>query len=259
MKQKTKLRKESNMKTKHNNCSKILLFLGVLLFGLLSANAYAETTPQAGQQDSWEFGLEIYLWGASIGGKTGTGSSIDVNFDALLEDLEMGFMGAFGARKGKWSFIADVVYLDVEDDTMVGPIKLSAVLTGWVVTPIVGYNLVETEKVRLDIVGGARYLYLDTKLGLGPERVDESATIWDGIVGVRGDVNLNDKWYVPYYFDIGTGDSDLTWEAFAGVGYKFNKFDVVLAYRYLEWDFDDADVITELDFNGPLLGAKWVF
>ena len=58
---------------------------------------------------------------------------------------------------------------------------------------------------------------------------------------------------------IGTGDSDLTWQAFAGVGYKFNKFDVVLTYRYLEWNFDDDAVIADQDFSGHFAGVKFVF
>jgi hypothetical protein len=148
----------------------------------------------------------------------------------------------------------------VEDDTTVGPgIKLSGELTGWIVTPVVGYNLVEKEKFRLDIVGGARYLYLDTTLGLGPGSVDESGSFWDGVVGVRGDVNLTENWYLPYYLDIGTGDTDFSWQASAGVGYRFSKVAVILAYRYLEWDFDDGEALDDLNLGGPFVGAKFTF
>ena len=49
-------------------------------------------------------------------------------------------------------------------------------------------------------------------------RVDQ----WDGIVGAKGAFALGDKhkWVVPYYVDIGTGDSDVTWQAELGVGYR---------------------------------------
>jgi len=212
------------------------------------------------QEADWEFGVEIYLWGASVGGETGSGSDLNVDFEDLVEDLNLGFMGVFGAQKGKWSFLADVIYLDVEGDTTVGPgVKLDLELTGWVVTPAVGYNLVETERGRLDILGGARYLYLDTDLRLGSDSFPDSGSFWDGIVGVRGAVNLTEKWYLPYYLDIGTGESDLTWQALGGVGYKFNKFDVVVAYRYLYWDFKDGDQLDDLNFHGPYVGFKFVF
>ena len=105
------------------------------------------------QSDKWEFGAEVYLWGASIGGNTGTGSDVDISFDDLLSVLEMGFMGAFGVRKGKWSLMLDAIYLDVKGDDSftipVGPLAINAsgsvTLTGWVVTPSICYNLFKKE------------------------------------------------------------------------------------------------------------------
>ncbi len=38
-------------------------------------------------------------------------------------------------------------------------------------------------------------------------------------------MNLNQNWYLPFHFDVGTGDTNLTWQAFAGVGYKIGSFD----------------------------------
>jgi len=72
-------------------------------------------------------------------------------------------------------------------------------------------------------------------------------------------VNLTKKWYLPFYGDVGTGDSDLTWQVLAGIGYKFKWFDVVAAYRYLDWDFDDNPAIDDLNFSGPIVGIKFVF
>ena len=256
------------MRRKHNFSSKILFFLTVLFFALLSANVYAETGQTSekqtvAQQDSWELGFEIYLWGASLGGQTASGSNIDVDFDDVLDNLEIGFMSVLGARKGKWTFLADVIYLDVENDETINvlgeDIRLSAELTGWVITPIVGYNLVETPKGRLDIVGGVRYLNLDMTLGLGPLGDEESSDIWDGIVGIRGNVNLSEKWYLPYHVDIGAGDSDLTWQAMAGIGYRFSKVDVIVAYRYLDYEFDGSYLLDNLNLSGPLAGVKFVF
>lgn len=72
-------------------------------------------------------------------------------------------------------------------------------------------------------------------------------------------MNLTENWYIPFYGDIGTGESDLTWQLFAGVGYKFEKFDVIVAYRYLDWEFDDSPIFDDLDINGPLAGIKFRF
>jgi hypothetical protein len=236
----------------------ILLILSV--FFLITGPTGGVFAQEAEKAAAWQFGAEIYLWGASVGGTSGSGSDIDVDFDDLLEDLKLGFMGAFGAQKGKWLFLADAIYLDVEDDTTVGPgIGLSAELTGWIVTPMVGYNLVDTDRFNISIIGGARYLYLDTEVKLGSITEDDSGSVWDGIVGVRGHLNLTDKLYLPYHLDIGTGDSDVTWQGLGGIGYRFKHFDVIGAYRYLSWDFDSGDQLDDLNLHGPFLGFKFRF
>jgi hypothetical protein len=51
----------------------------------------------------------------------------------------------------------------------------------------------------------------------------------------------------------------LTWQAMAGIGYKFKWFHVNAVYRYLKWDFDDNAALDKLDISGPALGIKFVF
>ena len=48
--------------------------------------------------------------------------------------------------------------------------------------------------------------------GHGDVKISDSGDVWDGIVGLRGNVKLDKYWYLPYYFDVGTGASDLTWQ-----------------------------------------------
>jgi hypothetical protein len=43
------------------------------------------------------------------------------------------------------------------------------------------------------------------------ERRWPSGNVWDGIVGIRGKVTLNEKWYLPYHLDVGTGNSEVTY------------------------------------------------
>ncbi len=80
----------------------------MLLASMISATAAAD----AGN-DQWEYDASIYLWGAGIDATTQTGGDIDMSFSDILDDLNMTFMGGFGARKGKLSLLADVIYLDI--------------------------------------------------------------------------------------------------------------------------------------------------
>jgi len=62
----------------------------------------------------------------------------------------------------------------------------------------------------------------------------------------------------PYYADVVAEDYDLTWQALAAISYRFEKVDAVVGYPYLEWDFDNGDMLNfdELDLSGPFAGFK---
>jgi hypothetical protein len=102
---------------------------------------------------------------------------------------------------------------------------------------------------------------LDLGIGSFVAARDRSAqgTVWDGVMGVKGHYNLNPKWYVPYYLDAGTGESELTWQASAGVAYRFNWGDVSLQYRHIAWEFGSGSKLNDMSVSGPLLAARFVF
>jgi hypothetical protein len=247
----------------------------LLAVALLFAGTVPAAAAGAGSSDAAEVGLEVYLWGASIGGTTAAGDPMDVPFKDLVKNLDLGFMSTFGVRKGRWVGLGDVIYLDLGDDirttaNIVGnPIEagLDLKLKGWVLNFGGGYRAVQTETFFLDVLVGARYLDLDTKLdfNIGGLVVpfSESGHVWDGIVAVRGTADLAEKWYLSYYLDVGTGGSDVTWQALGAVSYRFKKLDVRLGYRYLKWNFDEDDpggnTFGDLNFHGPYAGLVFTF
>jgi hypothetical protein len=86
-------------------------------------------------------------------------------------------------------------------------------------------------------------------------------TQWDAIAGLSGQASLGaeGQWYVPYYVDIGAGESNLTWQAMVGLGYSFGPVDVLGVWRYLDYDLGDGMSIQSIDFNGPAVGVKFRF
>ena len=221
--------------------------------------------PEVVVTDSWDYSAAIYLYGAAIGGTTPTGQNVDIPFSDIVDNLDFSVMGHFDARKGKWTLAADAIYLKVGASVpSPGPIdKLQ--FRSWIVTPYAAYNLMESDEWDINLLAGARYLYMKPKLtfapGLpGPGTASLSDSNWDGVIGMKGNYKLNDKWFMPFHFDVGSGDSDMTWQAFAGVGYKYENVDVVAGYRYMEWEFDNAFVgFTDFDLSGPMIGAKFRF
>jgi hypothetical protein len=111
----------------------------------------------------------------------------------------------------------------------------------------------------LDIVAGARYLEMEPTIGLDGVNHTDSGSVTDGIVGVRGTYDLDGKWYMPFQFDVGGGDSDVVWHAFAGVGYEYENFDLIVAYRHMDWDFETGEPLNDMSMSGPVIGARFKF
>ena len=224
------------------------------------------------QGGGWQFAAEVYLWGASIGGETATGSDLDIDFDDIIDGLNMALMGTVGVKKDRLGFMMDTIYLDTSDNnnlnTRIGGVNANVDLSSWIITPMVGYEVVQADQFSLNVIAGLRYLYLNADVDLrnadpaGPAygvSASDSGDNWDGIIGVRGDIIFATDWFIPYHLDIGTGDSDFTWQAFAGLGYHFKHFDILAGYRYLSWDFDDNDVIDDMNLSGFIGGMKFYF
>jgi hypothetical protein len=235
--------------------------------------------------NTWQYELYLYGWYSGIdstvmypGGRSG--SDIAVEASDIIENLNMTFMGGFQAHRNRWSILADVIYMDMGDDAsktvIAGPApgvpvnaSVDIDLASWLVSGGISYDLVQADHGIISVVGGVRYLEMDVDVGMAlqgplsfpePEAAkSESEGLLDGIVGVRGLIRLNEHWYLPYHFDIGGGDSDLTWQAFAGVGYRFGWGDIRLGYRHLSYDLEDDKLLQDLDLSGPLLGVGFRF
>ena len=262
----------------------VLVILFLLLFCFADSVA-AEGA--AGTTDKWQYELTIYGWLPSIDGTLkynvppDSGGNVSVDASDILENLNFVFMGVLEARKNKLSFGFDLIYMDISNSTSTkinlgpgpGPGAPLSVYAGlglesWVITGIVGYDLVQTDKARMAVIGGVRYLDLSADVDISvygtlddlpPAHLSGSKDFWDGIIGIKGVFMLNEKWYIPYYADIGTGESKLTWQLYAAIGYQFHWGDIKLGYRYLEYDQDDDKLLEDLKLYGPLLGIGFRF
>jgi opacity protein-like surface antigen len=84
--------------------------------------------------------------------------------------------------------------------------------------------------------------------------------LWDAIVGFKGRNGFEGThWSVPYYADVGTGDTELTWQAMAGLDYAFTWGNVSLVYRYLYYRQSGTKTLQNFSMHGPALGAKFTF
>jgi hypothetical protein len=83
-------------------------------------------------------------------------------------------------------------------------------------------------------------------------------TNWDAILGVKGRLFFGDRreWFAQYYLDAGTGQSQYTWQAIGGVGYRFGWGEVLAAWRYIDYQFFSSNG-AKLTMNGPAVGVQF--
>ena len=239
--------------------------------------------------DEWKFRASIYMWMPAItGAATFAGNNtadIDVKFHSLLSHLKMAGMGNIEAQKGRWGAFTDLIYFDVgaaatttRDHTIDGvPLPAAVTLNTGLDFKAVVWTLAGSYRVQaepdssFDVFAGAQMLRLDATLNytfsedfgpfVGPNRTGSrgsSGNTWDGIVGAKGRLGFGEKheWFVPYYADVGAGQSQLTYQLSAGVGYTFSWGEVVATWRYLDWK-EPGDKVPKLTVNGPQLAVAF--
>jgi hypothetical protein len=250
---------------------RLLAALAALVILALPASLMAQDT---GKADQWQFVIEPYLWLPAIDVATTNGSDFKLDLDNVVSGLQFAFMGVVGVQKGKWSFMVDTVYADVKATKDSSMSVLNSTINfqtevevkAWVVTPVIGYNLIDCGKGKLDIVAGARYLDVEVDASVNSDRARARNTefsvsdyMWDGIVGVKGEITLYEQLYMPLYLDIGTGNSDFTWQVAGGLGYRFGLCDLVAGYRYLSWDLKNSSPVKDMNLSGPYIAVKFMF
>jgi len=246
-----------------------------------------EGTGEAGR---WQFGALVYFYYADIGTMAtlpnGTASDVTIDASDLISNLKFAVLGTFEARKERWGVFTDLIYMNVGQfksrfhDLTIGNVALPADVSASVnfdlksiVWTMAGsYRAVDQPAAALDWIAGARLLDSKVRLdytlngNIGPIAAPERAGnlearehYVDGVVGLKGRVSFGSdlRWFVPYYGDVGTGDSDLTWQLMSGLGYAFKWGEILGAWRYVDYRFKSDSPIDSESFNGPLVGVAF--
>ena len=224
----------------------------------------------------WTYEATLYGWvpamDASVDTRFGELESSGSGSDALSA-LDMAFMGAFQARRGKWGLAADLLYTDLSNsqNTEFGLVftDLEVDLKLTALSAYATYRVYETPAVAIDVGGGLRAfgMKIDTTLNSAAAAVSDRDldvdTSWvDPLIVARVIAPFGDKWFGTAYADAGgyvTQDSS-TWQVVGTVGYRFNeRWSTQLGYRYMniEKEINDNDV--SVDLYGPLVAVSISF
>lgn len=229
----------------------------------------------------------------------GGGPQVSVGPTDWLELLNFAALLSASATKDRFGVFTDFVYLNMGADNDGRVISVDTEISGpggRIEIPVgadlnvatefeldglqlmlgAGFAFADSENGRHQVFAGVRYLGVDVTTnwrltgavtGPGGETlldeqggIEKSVELLDGIVGLKGHFALGEGgWSMPYSLDVGTGDSDLVWNATLSFAYRYGWGDLVFGYRHLEYDEGPSGTLQDFSLSGPGFGASFHF
>ncbi len=240
----------------------------------------------AAQASPWQWSVTPYMWLSEIGVDASINDQEVLEREAdladVLDDLDFSFQLHAEGQRGRHGLLFDFYYSDLGDDD-----KRFA-LPGGVIGEIVAKGDLEMTLIEagglynprgdgggFTVLYGARVVDLDEEIdarfvldpGVIVNRTYEaSATLVDALVGARYVGALSDRWSFHLRADASAGGTELTWNAWTGVGYSFGaggRYALFAGYRYMEIEFEEedqrAEVESQVKLGGFITGLKFGF
>jgi hypothetical protein len=262
----------------------------------LFGTAFAAHSAHAANSDPWDgdahpsFMFYAWLPGVSLDTRyklppvDGGGEVVNKSDGNILDNLSGAFMMAGDVRVGDWGFFGDLAWVKFDDQDgkirdfdgqhVSADLKSTWDIKGGVVTLAGLYTLAHGSFGYTDVVFGGRYLWIKGNLkwdftatgnggiiGIADSgKLSRNTHSSDAVIGLRGNWVLGDgHWYIPYYADIGAGDSEWTTAVSVGVGYLYDWGNIGLVWRDLRYKQGNDDFLRKFDLSGPSFNIGWQF
>lgn len=207
----------------------------------------------------------LYLWGVSMSGTMTSGpitAPLDIEFSDAVSDLEGIFTLHYEGAKGNWGVIADYSFLNLAPSGTVPetPVEVSVDMKTTIAEVAGLYRFGPNNPWQL--LAGYRSYQLDVTIDGLPAPVVIDETINDLFIGGRYIGAIDDRWTFVGRLDVGTGDSNVMWNALVAFDYQFTK----LLSGFVGWKVLDYDVDTgsgaetfkyDMNHSGPMLALAF--
>jgi hypothetical protein len=231
----------------------------------------ATPAPPVGEPTSdWHFEVSPYLWFPGVHGTIGArghDASIHESPGDLLSHFRFGLMGLVDTRYKRIVIPVDMMWirlgannaLPLTDEAVTAHVKGQE----FILTPKIGYRLVDSEIIKIDALTGFRYWHFGANLRLSTSETStqtfSGSENWvDPLVGGRILANLSPKISVSFGGDVGgwnTG-SLIDYQIGGVLGYRIKPAVVLqVGYRYLATDYRSGGTTINLVTSGVLFGA----
>lgn len=236
---------------------------------IVALGLFGQTELASSDSEGWVITGGPYLHLPGIEGDAvvaGQAAKLDLSFSDIFDNFDVfGVSGRVEAWKdSQWGITFDAMYFDL-DGSFTSPVPLSIDIVQWQIDLGLGLRVIDTElvnegsdpsRLQIDLLGGGRYQYLKEELKIGASPTLGASEDWfELFVGGRLVLQVNDKLSLRLRGDaggFGLGDaSDLTWNVWAGIGYRINqKMELLVGYKAQGFDYSTG--------SGPSqFGGDW--
>ena len=261
----------------------------IALAGVLSIG----TACRADDADSgWSISLTPYAWLPSMSGSLnfsvppsqggGAGDTINTSVSSgnYLSSINFAAMLAAEIRHDRFVMAGDFMNAVLSPNgttikTFSGPGGIVVVpvtfaaqthFSGTILEGEIGETLLRGHAGNLDGMIGIRYAAINGSIAWqanGPLGIfnpvgssNGSLHLTDGLLALKGRLNLGSAWFVPYYIDGGVGSSAFTWQAIGGIGVQLNKWtSIQLIHRSINYNETGTALWQNVRLSGPALAA----
>jgi len=222
------------------------------------AQPQAQGRPTVAMDGQWHFIVAPYLWLAGISGDVSVKGlpevPIETSFSDIFENFHFGALAHFEARKDRWGFGTDLMYVDLHapvasNAPVVGQLGLDVTVKSLTAEGLGLYRVAiggrKDNLSHLDVLLGVRYYRTSGQLNAivpnGTEFAgDKKEFGWvDGLVGLRFRTPLGSRFALIGRGDVAAGGSKLTWNLEGDLAASLSEhWTAGAGWRHLSIDYD---------------------
>jgi outer membrane receptor protein involved in Fe transport len=236
-------------------------------YARIAAAAVLAFTSLPSIASEWQHEVTPYLWASGMDGAVTIGpvrADVDVGFDEITDDLEMGFMGSYRASRAGWSITVDAMYMGLgavgTSDRGLASADVDVDQTS--VETSVGYAITE----NLTLIGGLRYVDIAAEVTtavLGRGTTVSASHAWvDPLVGFIAAVPVGERWSFSLRTDVGGFGigSELAWQVALAARYELtDTVTLIGALRRIDTHYEASGFDYDVAASGPGLGIAMRF
>ena len=231
----------------------------------------ASPGPAVALDNGWHLVASPYLWLAGAHGTVGVlghQASFHATAGDLLSHFRFGLMGTVDARFKRLVLPLDVMWIRLADDKALPFPNIEATsadvkLTEFILTPRIGYRVLDCEKFKIDGLTGFRYWHIGQNLEVSPSRAGlnfSGSHNWvDVLAGGRVLATLSPKVELTVAGDVGGwgAAAELDYQVVGAIGYRIKpNWTMQAGYRQLYVDYRTGGSLVQFTTSGTIIGVS---